>query len=103
MTPTETRNSSGSTDRRREDQDQLLARLRQYNMTERLTDRESETKENETRIKPLKWIHKHSHLVTNQPPCLWMEYLERTLTWGDATSTLKGPVGGRTRNLLAVQ
>lgn len=38
MTPTETRNSSGSTDRHREDQDQLLARLRQYNMTERLTD-----------------------------------------------------------------
>lgn len=36
MTPTETRKSSGATNRGREDQDQLLARLRQYSMTERL-------------------------------------------------------------------
>lgn len=38
MTPTETRKSSGSTDRDRQDQDQLLARVRQYSMTDRLTE-----------------------------------------------------------------
>lgn len=41
MTPTETRKSSGSTDRERQDQDQLLARLRQYSMTRRLTEGQS--------------------------------------------------------------
>lgn len=39
MTPTETRKSSGSTDRDRDDQDQLLARLRQYSMTSKLAER----------------------------------------------------------------
>lgn len=38
MTPTEMRKSSGSTDRDREDQDQLLARLRQYSITNMLTE-----------------------------------------------------------------
>jgi len=40
MTPTETRKSSGSTDRDKLDQDQLLARLRQYSMTNRLEEGE---------------------------------------------------------------
>lgn len=47
MTPTETRKSSGSTDRDREDQDQLLARLRQYSMTNRLIEGEKMRKDND--------------------------------------------------------
>lgn len=42
MTPTETRKSSGATDRGSEDQDQLLARLIQYSMTERLEENNQE-------------------------------------------------------------
>lgn len=45
MTPTETRKSSGSTDRERGDQDQLFARLRQYSMTNRLPEEEKKKKD----------------------------------------------------------
>lgn len=58
MTPTETRKSSGFTDRDREDQDQLLARLRQYSMTKRLKEGHREKKRRHTQKRAMELLGK---------------------------------------------